>query len=73
MDTSIFNEMHMADLTEKVLFEQRDEGSGKEPSRKMWRKYSWQRNLNGSLYGWLRKSEEANVTCRRRAEKENIT
>lgn len=45
MDISIFNEVHMAGLTEKVIFEQRDEGNGKEPSRQVWRKYSWQRNL----------------------------
>lgn len=35
-----FNEVHVAGVTEKVIFEQRDEGSGKEPSRQVWRKYS---------------------------------
>lgn len=28
---------------------------------------------DGSLYGWLRKSEEASVTCSGGIEKENIT
>lgn len=65
--SSILNEMHTVGLTEKVIFGQRQEASGREPSGQVWRK---KEELEMRVYmRWWKKSKEASVTRRGGTEK----
>ena len=54
-----------------MIFEQRQEGSGKEPSGQVWRKFLAE-ELKMGVYRRLKNKEEASVTLRGKIEKETV-